>query len=66
MKSTNGCPFCKETVINIVNSEKPSISGYQVQCENCGSRGPICDDKDEAIKSWELGISSTTGRVRNC
>jgi len=43
MKSKNGCPFCQEDVIHIVKSAPPASQGLQIECENCGARGPILD-----------------------
>jgi predicted RNA-binding Zn-ribbon protein involved in translation (DUF1610 family) len=64
MKSKNGCPFCREDVIGIVKSTPPAMEGLQVQCDNCGARGPIYENKEEAIAGWELGISGLGGRLR--
>ena len=49
MKSENGCPFCREHVINVLKSSEPAVKGLQVECENCGARGPIYETKKEAI-----------------
>jgi hypothetical protein len=62
MKSQNGCPFCQGDVIDIINSSPPAGKGLQVQCDDCGACGPIYDNKDEAIKGWELGISGIGGK----
>ncbi len=64
MKSKNGCPFCQEKIINIVESKHPCIEGYQYQCDNCGARGPIYENKEEALNGWEMGIKSVDGRLR--
>jgi Lar family restriction alleviation protein len=65
MKSENGCPFCRQQVIDIVESHMPIASeGVQVQCDNCGARGPIYENKEEAITGWELGISDHGKRLR--
>ena len=65
MRSKNGCPFCLENVIYIVEAEPPKTKkGFQVLCDNCGARGPIYKTKDEAIEGWELGIKGTNGRMR--
>jgi len=65
MKSENGCPFCRENVIHIVKSELPTaIEGLQVQCDNCGARGPIYENEKEAITGWELGIFHLGKRLR--
>ena len=64
MKSKNGCPFCQENIIDIVKSTPPAMEGHQVQCDNCGARGPIYENEEEAIKGWELGISGIEERLR--
>ncbi|MBW2344045.1 MAG: Lar family restriction alleviation protein [Deltaproteobacteria bacterium] len=64
MKSKKGCPFCREDVIDIVKSVPPAVEGLQVQCDNCGARGPIYESEKEAINGWELGISDIGGRQR--
>lgn len=62
--SVNGCPFCQEKNTNIVKSAPPSMEGLQVECNDCGARGPIYETKDEAITGWELGIMGIEGRMR--
>ncbi len=64
MKSENSCPFCQLKIINIVESKPPNMAGKQVQCENCGARGPIYEDDEKAIEGWELGISNLGERLR--
>jgi hypothetical protein len=64
MKANKGCPFCKEKIINIVESKPPSIKGYQYQCDNCGACGPIYGNKEAALKGWEEGIMGIEGRLR--
>jgi len=65
MKSENGCPFCRQDVIYVVKSEMPTaIDGLQVQCDNCGARGPVYENKKEAITGWEFGISEQGKRLR--
>jgi Lar family restriction alleviation protein len=64
MKSNNGCPFCQEDVINIVQSVLPAMKGLQIECENCGARGPVYETEEEAIAGWELGIEGLEGRKR--
>jgi len=66
MKSNNGCPFCNHTVIQIVKSTPPASEGLQVECDNCGARGPIYDTKKEALLGWERGIVDIDGRQRKC
>lgn len=64
MQSENGCPFCQENVISIVKSTPPAMEGLQIECDNCGARGPIYENKDEAISGWELGIRGLGERMR--
>ena len=65
MRSENGCPFCLEHVICVIESKMPiAIDGYQAQCDNCGACGPIYETEEEAIKGWELGIMDMGERVR--
>jgi hypothetical protein len=64
MKSEKGCPFCREDVIQIVKSAPPASEGLQVECDNCGARGPVYENKEEAIAGWELGIFGEEGRLR--
>ena len=52
--SENGCPFCQEKNCNIVRSVTPhAMEGFQVECNDCGARGPIYATKEEAISGWE-------------
>jgi predicted RNA-binding Zn-ribbon protein involved in translation (DUF1610 family) len=64
MKSEKGCPFCLEDIIQIVKSAPPAAEGLQVECDNCGARGPVYGSKEEAITGWELGIFGEEGRLR--
>lgn len=66
MKSTNGCPFCKHFIVQIVKSTPPAIEGVQAECDNCGARGPIYHTKKEALIGWEHGILDLEGRQRKC
>ena len=38
--------------------------GVQVQCDNCGARGPIYENEKTAIEGWELGIFHLGERKR--
>lgn len=65
IKSENGCPFCREHVIDVIESKMPTASdGWQVQCDNCGARGPVYETQEGAIKGWELGIMDLGKRLR--
>jgi Lar family restriction alleviation protein len=61
MKSEKGCPFCREDIIEIVKSAPQAMEGLQVECDNCGARGPIYESKEEAIAGWEHGIRGLGG-----
>jgi len=62
MKSEKGCPFCGEDVIEIVKSAPSAMEGLQVECDNCGARGPIYESKEAAIDGWEHGIPDLEGK----
>ena len=64
MQSKNGCPFCQENVIVIVKSTRPAMPGFQAECDNCGARGPIYENKEAAIEGWEFGIVGLGERMR--
>jgi Lar family restriction alleviation protein len=64
MQSKKGCPFCQEKVIKVVKSVPPAMKGFQVECDNCGARGPIYENKEAAIEGWELGIMGLGQRMR--
>lgn len=64
MRAKNKCPFCQQDVINVIKSNPPETNGYQYQCDNCGACGPIYDNKEEALKGWELGIYDMGNRLR--
>ena len=54
MKSNNECPFYRNKVIYVVKSTPPDMEGLQVQCDNCGARGPIYETKEAAISGWNM------------
>jgi hypothetical protein len=63
MKSKNGRPFCLLNVIKIVKSTTPAaMEGLQVECDNCGARGPIDQSKEGAIAGWEHGTPDLEGK----
>ena len=67
--SENGCPFCQEKDCNIVKYVPPAMEGLQreglqVECNDCGARGPIRENKEEAISGWELGTCGINGGKR--
>ena len=63
-KSKKGCPFCQQKDGIIVKSTPPAMEGLQVECNDCGARGPIYETKEEAISGWELGIFRIDRRMR--
>ncbi|WDP85745.1 MAG: hypothetical protein HUN05_11885 [Desulfobacter sp.] len=62
MKSKNGCPFCRDKVIQLIKASPEE--GFQAQCDNCGARGPIYADEKSAHEGWELGITHLDERMR--
>lgn len=64
MKADNTCPFCGHSVIQIINSNPPTMKGRQAECDNCGARGPVYGSNDEALTGWNDGIVEMNGRYR--
>ena len=64
MKAKNECPFCRKYVIDIVKSLPPAMKGLQVECDNCGARGPIYETEQDALLGWNFGILGVNGRQR--
>ena len=57
MKTKNACPFCGFNSTTVLGPpESTQGKGYQVECINCGARGP-CGMKDpySAIGVWDHG-----------
>src|SRR5512147_1424151 len=58
MKTEKVCPFCGEHSTQILSPKsKPNTSthakGYQVECMNCGARGPCgMATPDGAARAW--------------
>ncbi len=46
-----GCPWCLSVELDIKCDDL-----YQIECKECGSRGPFGHTKEQAIKSWNKGI----------
>ena len=46
------CPFCGEVAQRV---KKTAGNRFQVECENCGARGPIYGDALSAKKGWKFG-----------
>jgi len=63
-KSKKGCPFCQQKDGTIIKSTPPAMQGLQIECTDCGARGPISLDEEEAKESWELGRFGINGRKR--
>lgn len=40
------------------------MPGFQAECDNCGARGPIYENKEAAIEGWEFGIVGLGERMR--
>jgi Lar family restriction alleviation protein len=65
MKSDNVCPFCGESVIVFLNVGKHITGGgRQAECDNCGARGPVYENDEQALIGWNEGISTVGGRYR--
>ena len=58
------CPYCLEHVVELVKSTPPAGGGVQMECDNCGARGPIYDNKEEALEGWNEGILDLGVRLR--
>jgi translation initiation factor 2 beta subunit (eIF-2beta)/eIF-5 len=43
------CPFCRFETTKIYRSDKYL---FQVECTECGSRGPVGDTEISATRSW--------------
>ncbi|UPK82568.1 Lar family restriction alleviation protein [Proteus vulgaris] len=47
--NNKSCPFC--------NSKKLEVMQVMIntftRCQKCGSRGPIANNADEALKAWD-------------
>jgi transcription elongation factor Elf1 len=60
-KSANACPFCGFLSTQVLGSTtKPNTSthakGYQVECVNCGARGPCgMSTPKDAVAVWDNG-----------
>lgn len=58
IKPSNPCPFCGCLHTEILKPGESTSGGYQVQCVNCGARGPTgwsCDQG--AAHGWNKGDS---------
>lgn len=47
----NKCPFCANDV-QLITFYTNTYSEYYIQCNYCKAKGPISEDKNEALESW--------------
>jgi hypothetical protein len=40
------------------------MEGLQIECINCGARGPIYENKEAAIEGWNLSFVVLGKRMR--
>ncbi|MCC6798179.1 MAG: Lar family restriction alleviation protein [Candidatus Hydrogenedentes bacterium] len=57
------CPFCKLNVGTVVKADPVSRPGVQVQCTNCGARGPVYYTEIEAVDAWNRGMGGEGGKA---
>ncbi len=57
------CPFCKLNVGAVMKAEPIGQPGVQVQCTNCGARGPIRYTEKECVDAWNRGIGGDIERT---
>ncbi len=50
-KGATACPFCLD-LGRTVGRVLPLEFGFQVICNGCGCRGPICETEVEAVEVW--------------
>ena len=58
MKTKNACPFCgyNSTQVLSPHNNNSNLKGYQVECLNCGARGPCgMVSQKAAIGVWDKG-----------
>ena len=51
------CPFCGATDKKLLPAHGSAFSekrGVQVECINCGARGPIFGDGKSAFQAWKV------------
>jgi len=46
-----------------MKAEPAGRPGVQVQCTNCGARGPIRYTEKESVDAWNRGIGGDMGRT---
>jgi len=58
-KAGGGCPFCKYHATILVTIEVDTWrinpkkgTPMQIECTNCGARGPIYGDRESALSAW--------------
>ena len=54
MEGSDKCPFCGQlaTIHRAVKTAPTARKGLQIECMNCGARGPIFGDKKMALLGW--------------
>ena len=53
--ATNPCPFCGYLAPHVLGWAETG-KGYQIECHNCGARGPVgWIDEEAAAKAWDYG-----------
>lgn len=61
MKTDKACPFCGQNSVRVIGEKRdetkpPYATGYQVECINCGSRGPSgMHNEANAVLAWNIG-----------
>ena len=57
MEGSDKCPFCGKvaTMHRAVKTAPTARKGLQIECMNCGARGPIYGDKKSALMGWRHG-----------
>lgn len=54
LSRSNACPFCGELATQVLDPLPGR--GYQVECLNCGARGPAGGETEEAAsRAWDHG-----------
>lgn len=60
-KTPTSCPFCgavAKKCVKAAGSVFRHNKGVQVECTNCGARGPIYGDSKSAFLAWRHGDSA--------
>lgn len=52
----NPCPFCGYLSTKVIHNKDYHPVGFQVECVNCGARGPAgMVDHNAAVMVWDKG-----------